>query len=366
MTYVDTNVHLRVLDRGDFDGYSATVTISDGKLTIAVGSGANDPKLCLVEVGPQGTSIDSADLTRLLDIVSRATSGTWRSPVSSTAVRKYIYGEYIDELLLFTSNSIKYYYSTNGLYSIAAMTDQSGSVVERYKYSSYGERSVLNSMGSTLDRSSIAQEIGFTGRVHDRESGLGYYRTRMLSFTNGKFNNRMPWSSMMFEIDSTFSEVWPYALAVIPGEDTVNLYKSFGNKYYTYSEGRLSLYDFARSNPSNTLEPFSGTVCAYVAQCMRIPDKSLRCECLCAPAMDTEGTCVANCEQADDIAKPEEWIKRIREASKGDDPPAYPDSPQGESPPEQPQPGPVNPPDCPHEWPDNERAGRPGGERLPK
>ena len=33
-----------------YDGYAEDVTITDGKLTIAVGSGAVDPKICFVEI----------------------------------------------------------------------------------------------------------------------------------------------------------------------------------------------------------------------------------------------------------------------------------------------------------------------------
>ena len=51
-----------------------------------------------------------------------------------TTQRWFIYGNYIDEVLLIKADSNDYYYAQDHLYSPAALINSSGSVVERYEY----------------------------------------------------------------------------------------------------------------------------------------------------------------------------------------------------------------------------------------
>jgi hypothetical protein len=57
-------------------------------------------------------------------------------------VRTYTYGNYIDEPITMTSSgagrSGTYYYHTNNLYNVRALTDGDGDVVERYSYWLFG------------------------------------------------------------------------------------------------------------------------------------------------------------------------------------------------------------------------------------
>jgi RHS repeat-associated protein len=79
----------------------------------------------------------------------------------------------------------------NHLYSVAALTNGAGSVVERYRYDTYGQRTVLAPDGITTRAvSSYNQQVGFTGRYLDKETGLWYYRTRMYSAQLGRFISR--------------------------------------------------------------------------------------------------------------------------------------------------------------------------------
>jgi len=85
----------------------------------------------------------------------------------------------------------KHYFHQNHLYSVSAMTDGAGAVVERYRYDAYGKRTVLAADGATVRASSShGMHTGFTGRYHDVETGLIYFRSRYLSPTLGRFIGR--------------------------------------------------------------------------------------------------------------------------------------------------------------------------------
>ncbi|MBA3845294.1 MAG: RHS repeat-associated core domain-containing protein [Planctomycetes bacterium] len=73
------------------------------------------------------------------------------------------------------------------------MTNASGAVIERYRYDAYGKRTVLTANGTIPQtESSFANQIGFTGRYEDAESGLVYFKARQYSTTLGRFLSRDP------------------------------------------------------------------------------------------------------------------------------------------------------------------------------
>ena len=87
-----------------------------------------------------------------------------------------------------------YYYHQNSLYSVAAITDATATVVERYAYSAYGEPIFLDSNANLLDpqASTVGNPYLFTGRRLDEETGLYYYRARMYDAELGRFVGRDP------------------------------------------------------------------------------------------------------------------------------------------------------------------------------
>jgi hypothetical protein len=105
--------------------------------------------------------------------------------------RKFIFGTYLDEPLALidvdTSETIfiKNYYHQNRLYNVAAMTDSSGNVVERYTFSAYGLPLIITGPGTdgtwgttddvTASYSSIDNPYTFTGRRLDEETGLEFW-----------------------------------------------------------------------------------------------------------------------------------------------------------------------------------------------
>jgi len=84
----------------------------------------------------------------------------------------------------------KHYFHQNHLYSVAAMTNSVGAVVERYRYDAYGKRTVTNAAGTTIAASTIGQQRGFTGYYLDAEIGLYFARSRTYSSGLGRFIGR--------------------------------------------------------------------------------------------------------------------------------------------------------------------------------
>ncbi|MDZ7616745.1 MAG: RHS repeat-associated core domain-containing protein [Patescibacteria group bacterium] len=115
-----------------------------------------------------------------------------------SAERKFVYATYIDEpvMMLATNGATTtpYYYHQNSLYSVAALTDVSAAVVERYAYSAYGEPIFLDAAATPLDPQAtlIGNPYLFTARRFDQENGLYYYRARMYDAELGRFVSRDP------------------------------------------------------------------------------------------------------------------------------------------------------------------------------
>jgi RHS repeat-associated protein len=141
-------------------------------------------------VGAATTVFVSDGLQEICEYVSSA-------GVPPALVRSYVYGSYIDEPLCMIvaagENAGRYYYHANDLYSVAALTDSAGNVVERYKYNPYGGVTVLAADGVTVRSVSLyGNPWTFTGRRLDAETGLMYYRARMYSTELGRFISRDP------------------------------------------------------------------------------------------------------------------------------------------------------------------------------
>jgi RHS repeat-associated protein len=184
--------------QGDFDGWIIPVTVTDGTLTVTAGSGAVAPKLCLIEIGVAGQSIDTASQTRLTDAVANQTTqtaGNGFPPVEPTP-RSFVYGTYVDEVLAYQvaqgAVATRYYPHYNHLYSVAALTNSSGAVVERYTYDAYGKHAITSDGNARLAKSAIGWDRGFTGYTIDRESGLLFARMRMFLPQSGRFASRDP------------------------------------------------------------------------------------------------------------------------------------------------------------------------------
>ena len=75
-------------------------------------------------------------------------------------VRKFVYGPGIDEpvvmIVINGESETRYYYHTDGLGSVAALSNVNGEIVERYSYDVFGKVIIYDSNGSELSVPSAA------------------------------------------------------------------------------------------------------------------------------------------------------------------------------------------------------------------
>jgi RHS repeat-associated protein len=105
--------------------------------------------------------------------------------VNNNIVARYTHGPGIDEPLIMEKAGVSFFYHADGLGSITEITNQSGTAVQRYTYSSFGE------IESQLDPNFISSYT-FTSREFDPETGLYHYRYRQYDWRTGRFTSEDP------------------------------------------------------------------------------------------------------------------------------------------------------------------------------
>lgn len=106
---------------------------------------------------------------------------------SKALLATYLIGNGIDDMIKMNRKGNEYFYHTNHLGSVMAVSDQSGTVQERYEYDPFGKVSYYNGTGTALVKSAIGNEVLFTGRSYNAESGLYDYRARAMNPNIGRF-----------------------------------------------------------------------------------------------------------------------------------------------------------------------------------
>ena len=144
----------------------------------------------------------STSITTVFVLAGQQVLSEYKNTGSGTALvqqRKFVYASYIDEPVLMLDvdgeTETKYFYHQNSLYSVAALTNQAGTVVERYSYLAYGFPTFHNpdgSLAASQTSSTINNPYLFTGRRLDPETGLFYYRARYYDVLLGRFIGRDP------------------------------------------------------------------------------------------------------------------------------------------------------------------------------
>jgi RHS repeat-associated protein len=104
---------------------------------------------------------------------------------SNAIVARYTHGPGIDEPLIMEKNNQSFYYHADGLSSITELTNQSGAIVQRYVYSSFGK------IESQLDPNFV-QPYAYTSREFDAEFELYHYRARTYDARIGRFLEEDP------------------------------------------------------------------------------------------------------------------------------------------------------------------------------
>ena len=122
------------------------------------------------------------------------------APDPKTPTHRYVYGSYVDEVIFRegdytdsdSDNDRLLFYHRNQQYSIVALTDEEGEVVERYAYTAYGETTILDENGNEIDETKYSNPYTYTGRRADEELGLLYFRARYYDPQTGEFISRDP------------------------------------------------------------------------------------------------------------------------------------------------------------------------------
>jgi hypothetical protein len=79
----------------------------------------------------------------------------------------FVFGNYIDEVLVMHDGAGDLYYAHDHLSSPVALLDDAGAVVERYEYDAYGSVQILTSAFYPLASSQYGNPYTFTGRELD-------------------------------------------------------------------------------------------------------------------------------------------------------------------------------------------------------
>ncbi|MBI4468981.1 MAG: RHS repeat-associated core domain-containing protein, partial [Acidobacteria bacterium] len=134
---------------------------------------------------------------------------------NDAVVQQYVYGRSVDEPLVLDRNrdgndsatdpgDQRLFYHQNTLFSVFALTDRNGQLVEGYQYDAYGRQTIVASGGNPAsgfggdrlmaagERSTVGNPYLFTGRRLDPETGLYYYRMRYMDAELGRFISRDP------------------------------------------------------------------------------------------------------------------------------------------------------------------------------
>jgi RHS repeat-associated protein len=90
------------------------------------------------------------------------------------------------------SSGAKHFFHRNQQYSITALTDASGTIVERYAYTAYGTPTITDASGTPRTTTAIGNRYTYTGREWDETLALYHYRARMYDAVGGRFVSRDP------------------------------------------------------------------------------------------------------------------------------------------------------------------------------
>ncbi|WP_186774669.1 RHS repeat protein [Allorhodopirellula solitaria] len=104
----------------------------------------------------------------------------------------YVWGDYIDELVVRDGTGGRRFYHRNQQYSIIALTNASGTITERYAYDAYGDLTITDASGTVRTTSADSNRYTYTGREWDETLDLYHFRARMYDPKAGRFIGRDP------------------------------------------------------------------------------------------------------------------------------------------------------------------------------
>jgi len=107
-----------------------------------------------------------------------------------------VYGTGIDNpvsMTVYGGTTNRYYYLTDHLGSVLALTDGNGAIVESYRYDAWGRvLGVYDASGSQIDESAVGNRILWQGREYSWKTGLYYFRSRWYDPVTGRWLSNDP------------------------------------------------------------------------------------------------------------------------------------------------------------------------------
>jgi len=153
---------------------------------------------------------------------------------TETQLRDYIYGNYIDEVLIMTDDSnAEHYYGHDHIFSVVTLIEPDGDVEERYEYDAYGKPYFYSDAFVLLSpqESAYNNTVLFAGYRHDPEADKYHVRHRDYGYYTGRFLQQDPFG-------------------IVPNAVGPNVFATTTQ----YQDG-ANLYEYARSMPTARLDP---------------------------------------------------------------------------------------------------------------
>jgi len=201
MTSVPKPSNLTGVFTATYDAWNRLVKLQDGSNTVAEYSydGANQQIVKSVYVSG---SLDHKEHTyynqkwQVLEVRKEVSGTEDTDPLEQYVWHPYyIDAPHLRDYDTSTSGTqVRHYYTFDANFNVTGLADSSGTVVERYHYTPYGQVKVLdaNFAVDSDGASNVANSVMFTGRRFDAESGLHYYRNRYYHTQFGVFISRDP------------------------------------------------------------------------------------------------------------------------------------------------------------------------------
>lgn len=138
-------------------------------------------------------SRDDGNTTTVIVQNGQQTLADYASGASpSSPAYTYVWGDYIDELVVRDGTGSRRFYHRNAQYSVIALTNSSGTITERYAYDAYGDLTITDASGTVRSTSAEANRYTYTGREWDGSLELYHFRARMYDPKAGRFIGRDP------------------------------------------------------------------------------------------------------------------------------------------------------------------------------